>query len=83
MRSLLAGTQAIIFALATNDMETVAKNARLLGMGMKKPENNLHNMLPKTFIMQGKSVHMAFDSIADDAKRIKNSKYTLLKFPCF
>jgi hypothetical protein len=78
MRSLLAGTQAIITALATDDMETVAKQARLLGMGMKKkPENKLHGILPKAFMMQGKAVHTAFDRIADDAVSIKNPKHTL------
>lgn len=78
MRSLLAGTQAIVAALATDDMETVAKQARLLGMGMKKnPENKLRSILPKGFMMHGKAVHMAFDGIADDAESIKNSKHTL------
>jgi hypothetical protein len=78
MRSLLAGTQAIVTALATDDMDTVAKQARLLGMGMKKkPENKLHGILPKAFMMQGKAVHMAFDNIADDATSIKDSKHTL------
>lgn len=78
MRSLLAGTQAIITALATDDMDTVAKQARLLGMGMKKkPENKLQGILPKAFMMQGKAVHMAFDRIADDAESLKNPKHTL------
>ncbi len=78
MRSLLAGTQAIIAALATDDMDAVAKEARRLGMGMKKkPENKLHGILPKAFMMQGKAVHMAFDAIADDAESIKDPKYTL------
>ena len=78
MRSLLAGTQAIVSALATDDMNTVAKQARRLGMGMKKkPENKLHGILPKAFMMQGKAVHMAFDTIADDAESIKDPKHTL------
>lgn len=78
MRSLLAGTQAIIAALATDDMKTIANEARLLGMKMKKkPENKLRSILPKAFMMQGKAVHRAFDSIADDAESIKDSKYTL------
>ncbi len=78
MRSLLTGTQAIVAALATDDMDTVAKQARLLGMGMKKkPENKLHGILPKAFMMQGKAVHMAFDNIANDAESIKDPKLTL------
>jgi len=78
MRSLLAGIQGIVSSLVTDDMEGVAKHARPLGMAMKEnPENKLHGVLPKAFMMQGKSVHMAFDSIADDAERIKDSKHTL------
>ena len=78
MRSLLAGTQAIIVGLATDDMDAVAKQARLLGMAMKKkPENKLHGVLPKAFMMQGKAVHRAFDNIANDAESIKDPKHTL------
>lgn len=78
MRSLLSGTQVIVAALATDDMKTVVKQARLLGMGMKKkPENKLRRLLPKAFMMQGKAVHMAFDRIADDAESIKDPKHTL------
>jgi hypothetical protein len=78
MRSLLAGTQAIVAALADDDMEAVATQARLLGMGMKKkPENKLHGILPKAFMMQGKALHSAFDNIADDAESVKDPKHTL------
>ncbi len=78
MRSLLDGIQGIIAALVTGDMVTVAKTARPLGMGMKKnAENTLHTILPKAFMVQGKSVHMDFDKIADDAESIKDSKHTL------
>jgi cytochrome c556 len=78
MRSLLSGMQAIVSALVTDDMESVVKHARPLGMAMKdNPENKLHGVLPKAFMMQGKSVHMAFDKIADDAERLKDPKHTL------
>ena len=78
MRSLLSGTQAIIAALATDDMESVTKQAKLLGMGMKKkPENDLQNVLPEAFMAQGKSVHLAFDNIATNAESFKDSKQTL------
>jgi hypothetical protein len=80
MRSLLAGTQAIIAALAADDMKAVAQHARPLGIGMKKkPENKLHGVLPEAFMMLGKSVHNDFDSIADDAESVKSSKHTLLQ----
>lgn len=78
MRNLLSGTQAIIAGLATDDMESVAKQAKLLGMGMKKkPEDELQSILPEAFMIQGKSVHLAFDSIANDAEDKKDSKNTL------
>ncbi len=78
MRSLLDGIQGIIAALVSDDMEAVAKNSRPLGMGMKQnAENTLHGILPKAFMKLGKSVHMDFDKIADDAGRVKDSKHTL------
>jgi hypothetical protein len=78
MRSLLAGTQSIVAALAADDMKAVTKHARNLGMGMKKkPENKLQGVLPKAFMVQGKAVHLGFDNIADDAELVKDSKQTL------
>lgn len=78
MRSLLTGIQGVVSALVTDDMDAVAKHARPLGMGMKqKPEKQLHSVLPKAFKMQGKSIHMTFDSIADDAEKMKDPKHTL------
>ena len=78
MRSLLGGTQAILAALAADDMQAVAQHARPLGMSMtQKPENKLHAVLPEAFMMLGMSVHRDFDKIADDAEVVKDPKHTL------
>jgi hypothetical protein len=78
MRSLFAGTQAILAALAMDDMQAVAQQARYLGMSMKqKPENELQAVLPEAFMMLGKSVHRDFDKIANDAVAVKDPKFTL------
>ncbi len=78
MRSLLSGIQGILGALSTDDWEAVVEHARPLGMGMKKkPENQLHKVLPAEFMVLGKSVHRNFDLIANDAEKLKNPKHTL------
>jgi len=78
MRALLSGTQAILGALANDDMKAVADAAKPLGMGMAhSAENHLHDILPKEFMMLGKSAHMAFDEIARDAETVKNPMHTL------
>ncbi|MFK5948528.1 MAG: hypothetical protein QM500_07135 [Methylococcales bacterium] len=43
----------------------------------KKPENKLQNILPKTFMLQGKAVHMAFDQITDAAESMKDPRHIL------
>jgi hypothetical protein len=78
MRALLSGTQAILGALANDDMKGVAEAAKPLGMGMAhNAENHLHDALPKEFMMLGKTVHVAFDEIARDAESVNDSKHTL------
>jgi hypothetical protein len=78
MRALLSGTQAILGALANDDMKAVAEAAKPLGMGMAhNAENHLHDALPKEFMMLGKTVHIAFDEIARDAEAVNDSKHTL------
>ena len=78
MRALLSGTQAVLGALANNDMKAVSEAAKPLGMGMAhNAENHLHDALPKEFMMLGKTVHVAFDEIARDAEIIGDSKHTL------
>ena len=78
MRSLLAGTQNILGALAKDDMAAVAEHARALGFNMKhKAENPLHDVLPKEFMQLGMSMHKDFDLIAADAETLKDPKHTL------
>ena len=78
MRALLAGTQAILGALATDDMAAVAGYAKPLGMGMAdNAEKHLKGLLPKEFMQLGMSVHKDFDLIAADAESLKDPKHTL------
>jgi cytochrome c556 len=78
MRSLLTGTQAILGALARDDMAAVAEHSRALGFNMKhKAENPLHDVLPKEFMQLGMSMHKDFDLIAADAESLKDPKHTL------
>jgi hypothetical protein len=78
MRGLLNGTQAIIAALANDDMAAAAEAAKAMGFGMKhKAENPLHEVLPKEFMMLGMSMHREFDALAADALAKKDPKYTL------
>ena len=78
MRKLLSGTQAILAALSVDDMTAVAQQARALGVNMgHKAENNLHDVLPPTFMQLGTSVHQDFDRIATEAESLKDPKHTL------
>jgi hypothetical protein len=78
MRGLLSGTQNILDALSREDMATVAREARSLGMGMvHKGEDHLKAVLPKEFMQLGMSVHKSFDKIALDAESLKDPKHTL------
>ena len=78
MRAMLSGTQNILAALAANDMEELARHARLLGTKAKhNAENNVHDALPPAFMKLGMSVHQAFDRIADDAEAGGDSQHAL------
>ena len=78
MRALLAGTQNILSALASDDMAAVARHARPLGTGMAhKGEDHMQAVLPQEFMQLGMSVHKDFDQIAADAEALKNPKHTL------
>ncbi|WMJ08208.1 hypothetical protein [Nitrosomonas sp. sh817] len=78
MRALLSGTQNILAALSTDDMASVSKHARPLGLGMAhKAEDHLKGVLPKEFMQLGMSLHQDFDQIAVDAESKKDPKLTL------
>lgn len=78
MRALLSGTRNILAALSTDDMASVSKHARPLGLGMAhKAEDHLKGVLPKEFMQLGMSLHQDFDQIAVDAESKKDPKLTL------
>ena len=78
MRALLSGTRNILAALSTDDMASVSKYARPLGLGMaNKAEDHLKGVLPKEFMQLGMSLHQDFDQIAVDAESKKDPKLTL------
>jgi hypothetical protein len=78
MRSLLSGTRNILDALSRDDMATVAREARALGLGMAgKGENHLGSVLPEAFMRLGMSVHKDFDNISLDAQAINDPRHTL------
>ncbi|SER15130.1 hypothetical protein SAMN05421690_101018 [Nitrosomonas sp. Nm51] len=78
MRTLLMGTQKILFSLSEENMAAVAQHARLLGTDMAhKAEGHLSEVLPKEFMQLGMSVHRDFDQIAKDAELLQDVKHTL------
>ncbi|OQY57419.1 MAG: hypothetical protein DRR08_01735 [Candidatus Parabeggiatoa sp. nov. 2] len=78
MRGLLLGLQQMTAALASDDMETVAKAAKPLGMQMmRNVPKSLMQKLPKEFRKLGSSVHRDFDMIAQDAQDLEDSQHTL------
>lgn len=78
MRALLSGTRDILAALSADDMASVSRYARPLGLGMAhKAEDHLKSVLPREFMQLGMSLHQDFDQIAADAESKKDSKLTL------
>lgn len=78
MRALLSGARDILAALAADDMASVSRYARPLGLGMAhKAEDHLKSVLPREFMQLGMSLHQDFDQIAADAESKKDPKLTL------
>ena len=78
MRALLSGTRDILAALSADDMASVSRYARPLGLGMAhKAEDHLKSILPREFMQLGMSLHQDFDLIAADAESKKDPKLTL------
>lgn len=78
MRALLSGTRNILAALSNDDMASVSRYARPLGVGMAhKAEDHLKGVLPREFMQLGMSLHQDFDQIAADAESQKDPKLTL------
>jgi len=69
MHFFMQGITAIVDALSKGDMETVAKAAHERGMVMPQRVPLLvRRQLPVGFTDIGKTVHMAFDQLAADAR---------------
>jgi len=78
MRGFLSGLQQISDALSRDDMQTVAKVARSLGVSMSQHmPTDLKQALPQGFRKQGHSVHSSFDQIALDAESLGDSSHAL------
>lgn len=78
MRGFLAGVQGITVALGVEDMATVAKIARSLGMQTAHAmPASLTGKLPLEFKQLGFSVHQDFDRMAEDAGTMADPALTL------
>jgi hypothetical protein len=78
MRQFLSGLQQITDALARDDMETVVREARILGVSMSHHmPADLKQALPQSFRELGHSTHSGFDQIALDAESLGDSAHTL------
>lgn len=78
MRQFLSGLQQITDALSRDDMETVAIEARRLGVSMSHHmPADLKQALPQGFRKLGHSVHSDFDQIALDAESLGDNMHTL------
>ena len=80
MRGFLESIQAIAAALATDDMAAVAASARAVGAGtIGAVPVTLMGKLPLEFKALGRSTHVAFDDLANEATDMGNSKVMLSK----
>ena len=78
MHYYLSGVIKITEALSREDMQAVAKAAKLLGRAMpKRVPDEMLARLPTGFRQIGASVHKAFDQMALDAEGFGDSKYAL------
>ena len=78
MRQFLAGLQQMTHALSREDMETVSREARSLGISMSHHmPADLKQALPLEFRKMGHAVHSSFDQIALDAESLGDGQHTL------
>lgn len=78
MRQFLAGLQQMTHALSREDMETVSREARTLGVSMSHHmPADLKQALPLEFRKMGHAVHSSFDQIALDAESLGDGQHTL------
>ncbi len=66
MRGLLEASQGIVQAAVAGDMDTVAEEARAVGMAAAEGESAaMMAKLPLAFLRQGMAAHKAMDDLAD------------------
>jgi len=78
MRQFLGGIQQITEALVRDDLKTVAKAARSLGIqAAHEVPDVVKAQLPMGFKQLGFSVHKEFDQLALDADNLGDGKYAM------
>jgi hypothetical protein len=78
MRNFIDGLQLISDALSRDDMQGVAKAARVMGtVGMHGVPVAMMAKLPIEFKVLALSVHRGFDAIGRDAESIGTTRHTL------
>lgn len=78
MREFLETVQVIVRDANTNDMPAVERAARKMGVSaMHDMPPALMQRLPDGFKMQGKHMHMSFETIADDARDLQSPQHSL------
>lgn len=78
MRQFLSGVQQMTEALSRDDLKTVAKAARGLGMqAAHEVPDAVKAQLPMGFKQLGFSVHKDFDQLALDADNLGDGKYAM------
>ena len=78
MRSFLESVQTIVVALSKDDLSTVAKAAKKVGLIEQEAiPAALKKKLPKEFKILGMKTHKAFDQMALDAKDIEDKQQAL------
>lgn len=80
MRGFLEGVEAIIDAVAENDMKSVSESARKVGMGnVEGVPVSLMAKLPLEFKSLGMATHNAFDDLAVEAEDMGDREVVLQK----
>lgn len=78
MRQFLAASQKILAASLNDDMETIKKTARRVGIQqMRATPVSLREKLPKHFMALGPKVHQGFEDIAYEAETMGDSAMIL------
>ena len=78
MRQFLATVQQITAGLSNDDMQSIVKSARSVGMGAQRDVPvSLMGKLPLEFKKLGFDTHTKFDSLALDAEQLGDPQHTL------